>query len=122
MHNRLTPFTGKWMIVTPVQLGQAALATSPSLSTIYTAPAATKARVTQVDVCNTTAVTVSLSLYFVPSGGTAGTGNAVFYSTIIPPNGTIQWTGAQIIEPAGFIQASGSAAGLTLTASGETLV
>lgn len=107
-------------VITPVQLGQAAITVAEA--TLYIVPASTRTFVKDLSICNTTSGAVSLNVHLVPSGGTAGTSNALFYGASIPPNGTLQWNGVQILNAGGFIVTSASAAGLTITASGAEAV
>jgi hypothetical protein len=109
-----------FQIVTPVQLGQAALTTS--FATLYTTPVSTRTYVKQIDICNTTATSIDVSVCFVPSGGTAGTGNALFYIRPLAGYSTLSWTGSQIMNAQGTLQAKASGVGCTLTASGGEAV
>lgn len=102
------------------KLGQAALTTG--YQTVYTTPANTRTFLKDIDVCNTTTGSIALSLHLVPSGGTAGTDNALFYGYSVPGNGVTQWTGCQIMNAGDTLQARGAAVGLTLTASGGEAV
>jgi len=98
------------------QLGQGALTTS--YATLYTVPVDYRTYVKQFDICNTTAGTINVYVSFVPSGGTAGTSNAILYNASIPAYSTLQWCGAQVINAAGTVQAKASAAGCTITITG----
>ena len=102
--------------ITPLQLGQAAITTS--YATIYTVPAATRTYVKDIDVVNTTSATIGIYISLVPSGGTAGTSNALFYNTPLPLNTIVQWAGSQIINEGDTIQVKASAVGCTITVSG----
>lgn len=106
--------------ITPLQLGQAAITTS--YATIYTAPANTRTYVKDIDVINTTATTKGIYISLVPSGGTAGTDNALFYNTQLPPNTIVQWAGSQILNAGDTIQVKASATGCTITVSGGEAV
>ena len=123
--------------IVPKQLGQAALTTS--VATIYTVPIATAnsavgansittqqttTYVKDINICNTTGAPITVNVHFVPPGGTAGTGNAILYGFSVAANGVERWTGTQLLPPSTSstskttIQASASAAGLTITISG----
>lgn len=102
--------------ITPVRLGQAALTTS--YATIYTVPPNTRTFVKDIDVINTTSTAKDIFISLVPSGGTAGTSNALFYQTALPPFTIVQWAGSQIIDAGATIQVKASATGCTITASG----
>ena len=106
--------------ITPLQLGQAAITTS--YATIYTVPAATRTYVKDIDVVNTTSATIGIYISLVPSGGTAGTSNALFYNTPLPLNTIVQWAGSQILEEGDTIQVKASAVGCTITVSGGEAV
>jgi len=106
----------RYQNVTPVQLGQAALTTS--VATLYTVPSSTRTYVKGIDICNTSGSTITVNVYLVPSGGSAGTGNALFYGLSVSANTTYHWVGTQILNPAQTLQASASTTGCTLIASG----
>lgn len=102
--------------VTPKQLGRAAITTS--YATIYTTPADVRTFVKDMDIVNTTAASIDVYVSFVPSGGTAGTSNAIFYASPLPAYTTLQWCGSQILNAAETIQVKASASGCTITVSG----
>lgn len=106
--------------VTPNQLGQAAITTSPA--TLYTVPASTRTYLKEFSICNTTTAPILVRVYLIPSAGTAGTGNALLYDASVPAKGTLQWTGSQVLLTGGFVQVSASATGCTITASGGEAV
>jgi hypothetical protein len=99
------------------KLGLLALTTSPA--TAFTSPLSTRSVLNQIDVSNTTTADITLNVYLVPSGGTAGTGNALVYGLTVPAKGIFQWTGEQYLEPSDFIQASASTTGVTAHFSGR---
>jgi hypothetical protein len=104
--------------ITGLQLGQAAMTTG--YVTIYTTPSnpATRTYVKDITICNTTAGSLNVFVSLVPSGGTAGTSNAIFYSNALPANTTVQWTGSQIMSAGGTIQVKASGTGCTVTVTG----
>ena len=106
--------------ITPLQLGQAEITTA--YTTIYTVPADTRTYVKDIDVVNTTAATIGIYISLVPSGGTAGTSNALFYNTPLPLNTIVQWAGSQILNEGDTIQVKASATGCTITVSGGEAV
>jgi len=106
--------------ITPVKLGQAAITTGAT--TLYTAPASTRAMVKEIDVVNTTAGSATFDVYLVPLSGTAGTGNAMFYQQPLNANETLQWNGLQVMNAGETIQIKASTTGLTITASGAEAV
>jgi hypothetical protein len=106
--------------ITPTQLGQAAI--TGSIATLYTVPANTRTFVKDLNICNTTGGALTVNVHLVPSGGTAGTDNAILYGTAMGVNAVYRWTGVQIMNAGGTIQVKGSATGLTITASGAEAV
>jgi hypothetical protein len=101
----------------PTKIGQAGIAVSPG-TLIYTAPTLITTVVKCIDVANTTASPITVSVHLVPSAGTATTSNALFYTISVPGNGQYQWTGTQILAAAGFIQAIAASTGLTINIAG----
>lgn len=106
--------------ITPTLLGQAAI--TGSISTLYTVPANTRTFVKDLNICNTTGGALTVNVHLVPSGGTAGTGNAILYTYSIAANTTYRWTGLQIMNELQTIQIKGSTTGLTITASGAEAI
>jgi len=106
--------------ITPVRFGQAAITTSAA--TLYTTPASTRALIKKISVVNTTATAATFDVYLVPSAGTAGTTNALFYEQPLAAKETLQWNGLQILNAGSTIQVKASIAGLTVVASGGEAV
>lgn len=106
--------------ITPKQLGQTAITTG--YTTVYTAPALTRIYVKQADFCNTTAGALSVYFHLVPSGGSAGTGNAIYYAKAIAANDNLQWKGVHIMHAGDTLQVKGSGAGIAVTISGAEAV
>lgn len=105
------------MTVTAKQLGQAAIGVG--VTTLYTVPASTRAILKSLDIANTAGAARSVRVFLVPNGGSADTGNAMFYDLSIPAQGILHWTGAQILHTAGdTIRTQGSGVGMTITISG----
>ena len=102
--------------ITPIQLAQAAMTTS--YATIYTVPTNVRTFVKDIDVMNTTSSAKDIYISLVPSGGTAGTSNALFYQVSLPAYTVVQWAGSQIINEGSTIQVKASASGCTITVSG----
>jgi hypothetical protein len=96
--------------ITPAQLTTAA-------AVYYTAPAGTTSTVNNLSLTNTSASPVTVTLYAVPSGGAAGTGNTFLSAfslaagqTYVPP----QAIGLQL-APGSTLQAlAGTAGAVTL--------
>lgn len=106
--------------ITPVQLGQAAI--TASVTTLYTVPSSTRAFVKNFDFANTSSGPLTYRVYLVPSGGSAGTSNALFYDFLIDSKETINWTGTQILNEGDTIQVEASGTGITVIASGAEAV
>lgn len=106
--------------VTPIRLGQAAMTTA--YVTIYTTPPNTRTYVKDLDIINTTATAIGIYVSLVQTGGSAGTSNALFYNTQLPPNTIVQWAGSQILNEGDTIQVKASASGCTITVSGGEAV
>lgn len=107
--------------IIPKKLGQVAITTGAG-TLVYTAPTGITTLLKCLDLTNTAATALTVSVYLVPSGGTASTANVLCYSVLVPPAGQYQWTGTQILEPGGFIQAIASASGITINAAGGEYV
>jgi hypothetical protein len=106
--------------ITPVRFGQAAITTSAA--TLYTTPASTRALIKEISVVNTTGSAATFDVYLVPSAGTAGTTNALFYQQPLGAKETLQWNGLQVLDAGQTIQVKASVTGLTVVASGGQAV
>jgi len=102
--------------IIPADLGQAALTTV--IATVYTVPAATRALLKCFDLANTTGAAITVEVHKVPSGGSAGTGNAIMFGVSVAANSRLQWAGLQVMLPGATLRARASATGVTITASG----
>ena len=107
-------------VITPVKLGTGAVTASPA--TFYTVPSITRTFVKDIDISNTTSVDKLIRVYLIPTGDSAGTANALIYDLTIPANGSLQWTGVQILETGDFIQLEADAVGCTAHISGAEAV
>ena len=105
-----------YQTVTPARMGQQAVTTSVVVA--YTVPALTRAMLKSASVANTTAAPILLNMFIVPSGGSAGTANALMYGATVPANGVLQWDGLIVMDAGATIEVQGSAVGLTFIASG----
>lgn len=85
-----------------------------TLSTFYTVPAATQAIVKNLLLCNTTGTDATITLHFVPSGGSAGTTNKVISTYTVKANDTV------IIDLSGVLEAGDTIQGLQGTANAIT--
>lgn len=87
----------------------------------YTAPANSLTTISAASVTNTTATARTVTVYLVPTGGTAGAGNVVCSGRVVAPGETFNIGGAigQTLAAGGTLQAlSDAATALTLVASG----
>jgi hypothetical protein len=98
------------------KLAQAAIPTTAI--TIYNAPSLTQGYLKDIDICNTTGSAVTINVYLVPSGASAGTSNALYYGYSVAANSVLQWRGLQILNAGDSIVVSASATGCTITMSG----
>jgi hypothetical protein len=94
--------------ITPAKLIAADLPTASTV--LYSAPASTRVMLKDIDICNTTAA----SLYVTVLLGT----KTLIPTVTVVRNGYYQWTGAQILNPGDTISAYASAAGAVIHASG----
>ena len=102
------------------QLGQAAAGTS--VGTLYTANSKVAAHINSIVICNTATATANIYLFIVPSGGTAGPSNAIFYGNPLPGNTTLDWQGYLIVPAGGTVQGYASTANVAITLSGGASV
>lgn len=115
-------------IATPALLYQGQPGTGEA--TIYTAPAyasgspytsGSTSLVKRVVICNTSAAAATLTLYRVPSGGSAGVTNMVLNAFSVAATDTQILDLEQEMNPGDFLAALQSVAGaLTVTISGAT--
>lgn len=105
-------------IITPTRFGSSELDVLPTLTTVRTTPASTRDLVKDIDISNNTSTTVTVDVYLVPNGDSAGADNMLIPGVSIPGHSIFQWTGTQILNAGSTIQAGASVAGVTLTVSG----
>jgi hypothetical protein len=106
--------------ITPVKIAQVALTTA--FASVYTVPTSTRTFVKDIVICNTTAGALTATVCLVPSDGSAGTANAIFYEYDVAANDTFSWSGVQIMYHNDTIQVKASATGVTITISGGEAV
>lgn len=112
------------MAVTNMPLVEGAQLTAAA-ATYYTAPQNTTAIVKKLTVTNTSAGAVTVTLYKVPSAGTAGAANTITSAKSIAPGATYEAFEFEnhVLAAGDMIQALASAAAsLTLAASGLQIV
>ena len=100
------------------KLAQGAIGTGAG-TLLYTVPTGMRTEVMDILITNTTAGSLTCSIYLAPTGVAVGTSNAMFSSVAIPANTTVHWSGIQCLNAGDFIQGIGSAAGLTLNITGD---
>lgn len=107
-------------VITMTRLGQGSIAITNT--TRYTVPTFTRTLVKDIAITNTTAAMITVSLYFVQSGGSAGATNIFMSNVAIPPNGLFQWNGSQVLHTGDFIVDVASAVGCTINISGAEAI
>lgn len=104
--------------IIPADFGTQAISATPTVDTVYTVPALTKAMLKSFDICNTTAIDKTVRVFFVPSAGSPSTGNAIIYDLNVSANQIFSWNGLKVMGAGATIQTSASAVGLTAHFSG----
>lgn len=102
------------------RLGQAAITTGTG-TLIYTAPTGYRTELRDICIANTGVSAITCKLHLAPVGVAVGTSNLLFPDVSIPCNTLVQWTGVQVMNAGDFIQGIGSAAGITVTITGDEL-
>ena len=95
---------------------------SSSVNTEYTTPASTKTIIDKFTATNSSGGALSIAVYIVPSGGTAGTSNLVYYNSSIGSNVTADSVEMrnQILNAGDLIAVqAGGASGIVIRASGR---
>jgi len=107
-------------MVTPARIIEGAQLTG-SAATYYTAPVLTKVRLRKLVFCNTTGGAVNVTVYLVPSGGSAGVTNTVWSAKTLGAGVTIECYEAEghVLEAGDFISALGLS--VTIQASGDLI-
>lgn len=108
--------------VKPKKLCTSAVPVSPTVTIGYTVPQKTVAILKDIDVANTSAAFVNLTIYLVPSGGSPSADNTLIPACEIPPNSVFQWSGTQNLEEGDSIQYMASASGCAIHCSGAEAV
>lgn len=70
---------------------------------IYTCPALSQDVIKNIDITNTSAAAVTVTMNLVPAGGSVGVGNQFFPTMSIPANSIVHWTGTQVMNAGDFI-------------------
>lgn len=90
--------------------------TSPGA--IYTVPVNTRVIIKSIDIANNGSGAAAVTLWLVPSGGSAGADTLLIPTVSIAKNTIFQWTGTQVLHAAGAIHADTDISGVTITVSG----
>jgi hypothetical protein len=111
-------------IPTPKQLNTGNTVPGTSVGTIYTVPASTNTAVQTITMCNTTSADATITLYRVPSGGTAGAANMVLNVYKVTAGNTIILDNLRWVLPTGAtLQAlQGTASAITIYVDGVEMV
>ena len=101
-------------VITPTKLGQLAL--TAVVATVYTVPALERTIVKTIDICNTTSLAVTVTVYLVPSGGSESAANTLIPTVMVLK--MFNWNGAQVLNAGDTIKAVSSVSGVTINVSG----
>ena len=94
-----------------------------SATTLYTTPASTSTIVKNILMTNTTATDATITISFVPSGGTAGATNRVFTGYTVKANDTVAVDLSSVLSTSDFISAlQGTSGAITIYISGVEVV
>ncbi len=100
------------------RLAQGAITTGGGTA-LYTTPTGMRTEVLDLCIANTTTGPLTAAIHLVPTGASATTANMLFPTVTVPANTLVQWTGSQVLNAGDFVQGIGSAAGITVTISGD---
>jgi len=107
-------------VITPVKLAIAAILVSTDI--VYTVPALTRTLTKNIDICNTNAFPVKITLYLVPTGDSPTDANTLLSSIIVKDNSIFQWSGIQVLNAGDTIRITGDKTGSTVHVSGGIAV
>lgn len=91
------------MANTPKRMALTQLTTSNA--TLYTVPAATTTILKSMDFVNTSSSAATLTVYVVPTGGSASAANALISGRSIAGNDNLGWEGEMVLNAGDFIVA-----------------
>jgi hypothetical protein len=92
-----------------------------SVGTLYTVPASTDVKVTEIVLCNVTGTNATVSISAVPSGGTAGVTNRLIDTLPVAAHETAVISLSTYLTAGDFLAAlQGTSGAVTATVSGET--
>ena len=109
-------------IIVPVDMTPTIHALTTGVQTLYTCGSiGTTGKLgllKSIDVTNTTAAPVTVTIHIVPPSGTPSASTALYFATSVAANSVLSWRGTQILAAGGTLQALASATGLTMHAAG----
>ena len=88
-------------------------------ATLYAVPSTTQVTLTDIEICNTGTTNATFYISIVPSGGTAGASNALFYASPILPKMTVQWSGNIVMTAGVSVQAYSSSSDVNIFVTGS---
>jgi len=86
--------------------------------TLYTVPTGAQMAIVDMEICNTGGAPATFYISLVAANDSAGASNAIFYAAPIPGNTTVQWTGQQVLNAGGTVQAYASSANVSFRIGG----
>jgi len=107
-------------VITPKRLVNQELALANA--TLYTVPDNSRVFVKDINIANSNATAVNITLYLVNSGGTAGVSNALLGTVEVLGNDVAQWSGSQILESGDTIEGFSDTANVCIKVSGGLAV
>lgn len=107
-------------VITPVRMGNAEL--TVGLATIHTTPIETRDLVKEIDISNNSTQAAVVDVHLVPAGDVANGSNRLIPGVSVPANSILSWSGIQVLDAEGTIQASASVSDVTITISGGNAV
>lgn len=105
-------------VIIPAKLGRGNVSTTPTVTTFYTVGSLNRTIVKSIDLCNTGATPLTVTVYLVPSGGSPGADNTLIPGITIGAYSMFQWSGAQVLNEGDTIRGVASASGITINISG----
>ena len=94
-----------------------------SVDTLYTVPASTTAIVKDIQVCNTSATSATITIWIDPNGTSATDAEAILSNWNVPANDFVHWSGFIVMSAASTIKATaGTTNVLAVSINGATIV
>ena len=105
-------------VITPVKMGQNQLDVTPAMTVLRTTPGDSVDIIKTIDIANSGVVRASVSVFLVPNGGVADGSNILIPNINVEKNSIVQWSGVQVSDAGGTIEAQSSIFGVCMTVSG----